>query len=94
MHPFSYIYALFNISPATLHRWCQRARITPHIDPADYRCRYLDDNQLLRLARLHYRVLMVDTGSVQLSALEILEARTSKIEAQIAKLLKGDQNTP
>ena len=94
MHLFFDIYILFNISPATLHRWCQRAHITPHIDPADFRRRYLDDNQLLRLARLHYRVLMVDTGSIQLSALEILEARTSKIEAQTAKLLKEDQNTP
>jgi DNA-binding transcriptional MerR regulator len=82
MHPFSHVYALFVISPTTLHRWCRHAHITPHIDPVDNRRRYLDDNQLLRLARLHYRVLVVNTGSVQISAIEKLEARIAKLEKE------------
>ena len=82
MHLFPDIYALFHISAATLYRWCRRARITPHINPADYRCRYLDNDQLLYLARLHNRVLIVDTKSAQLSAIAELEARISKLEKE------------
>jgi hypothetical protein len=84
---FSNIYALFNISPTTLRRWCRLAHITPHQDPVDYRCRYLDDEQMLTLARQHYRVLIVDTESVLLSTFIKLEARVSKLE-------KEHQNTP
>jgi hypothetical protein len=87
MHMFSFVYALFKISPATLRRWCRHAHITPHIDPIDNRCRYLDDDQLLQLARRHHRVLVVDTGSVQISAIE-------KLEARIAKLERKCQDTP
>ena len=82
MYLLPHVYALFRISPTTLRRWCRCAYITPHISPADYRCRYLDGDQIMQLARLHYRVLVVDTGSVQISAIEILEARIAKLEKE------------
>ncbi len=87
MHSLFDIYILFKISPATLHRWCQHARITPHIDPTDYRRRYLDNGQLLRLARLHNRVLVPDINNILLPVIERLEARVSKLE-------KERQDTP
>ena len=87
MYMFSNLYALFNISPTTLCRWCRRAKIKPHIDPSDERRRYLDDDQLLTLARQHNRVLIVNTESVQLSEITKLEARVSKLE-------KERQDTP
>jgi hypothetical protein len=80
MHTLNDAYALFSISSATLWRWCSRARIAPHQDPGDFRRRYLDDDQLLKLARLHNRVLIVDTNSIQLSVVERLEARITKLE--------------
>ena len=49
------------------YNWCRRASIIPHQDPADYRRRYLTDDQLLTLVRLHHRVLMVDSNGIQLS---------------------------
>jgi DNA-binding transcriptional MerR regulator len=84
MHTLDTTLALFNITPMTLRRWCRRARITPHQDPLDLRRRYLDDDQVLMLARLHNRVLIVDSGSIQLSSIE-------KLEARIAELEKGRQ---
>ena len=80
MHSISDVCALFSISPMTLRRWCRRASITPHQDPADNRRRYLDDDQVLKLARLHNRVLIVDTNSIQLSVIERLEARIAELE--------------
>ena len=80
MHLFSDIYVLFNIDTKTLYNWCRRASIHPHIDPADNRRRYLTDDQLLRLARLHNRVLMVDTEAIHLSQIERMEARIAELE--------------
>ena len=80
MHPFSNVYVLFRIDQKTLWRWCRRAHITPHRDPVDHRRRYLDNGQLLKLARLHQRVLVVDAGSVSLDYLQQLEARIAKLE--------------
>jgi hypothetical protein len=80
MHTLDTARALFNISISTLKRWCQRAHIILHQDPADMRRRYLDDDQLLLLARLHNRVLMVDSDAVQLSVIERLEARIAELE--------------
>lgn len=80
MHPWPDACTLFKISDVTLWRWCLRAHITPHQDLADNRRRYLDDDQLLHLARLHNRVLMVDTEGIQLSQIERLEARIAELE--------------
>jgi len=80
MHLWSDICALFKITGMTLWRWCQRAQIIPHQDPVDMRRRYLTDDQLLTLARLHHRVLMIDTDALQLSAIERLEARIAELE--------------
>jgi len=44
------------------------------------RRRYLTDDQLLTLARLHNRVLMVNTDAIQLSQIERLEARIAELE--------------
>lgn len=84
---------LFKVSPATLHRWCRRAHIMPHVDPVDNRRRHLDDDQLLRLARLHHRVLVVDTGSIQISAIEKLEARIAKLEKECQDTLQIEEAT-
>ena len=84
MHTLDDVRAIFRIGTSTLYRWCLRAQppIIPHQDPADYRRRYLDNDQLLTLARLHNRVLMVDSNGVQLSQIERLEARISELEKQ------------
>ncbi len=80
MHLFPDIYTLFQIDQKTLYRWCRRAQITTHTHPADMRRRYLTDDQLLTLARLHNRVLMVNTDAIQLSQIERLEARIAELE--------------
>lgn len=38
-------------------------------DLVDQRRRYLDDDQLLRLVQRHNRILMVDTGAIEISVL-------------------------
>jgi DNA-binding transcriptional MerR regulator len=80
MHSFQDVYALFNVSQKTLWNWCRRASIQPHTDPADNRRRYLDDDQLLHLARLYHRVVVLDTNGIQLSQIERLEARIAELE--------------
>jgi transposase-like protein len=80
IHSINDICALFSISPMTLRRWCRRASIIVHQDPSDERRRYLDNDQLLKLAQLHHRVLMVDSGSIQLSQIERHEARIAELE--------------
>jgi hypothetical protein len=85
MNFWLYVCNLFQITPMTLWRWCKRSGVRPHQDPSDQRRRYLDNDQLLRLARLHNRVLIVDTDSVQLSAIEFLEARIAKLESKASQ---------
>ncbi len=80
MHLFSDIYTLFKIDARTLYNWCRRASIIPHTHPADMRRRYLTDDQLLHLARLHNRVLMVDSDAVRLDQIEQLERRIAELE--------------
>ncbi len=95
MHPFSQVYALFAISPTTLRRWCHRAYIKPHQDPVDYRRRYLDNDQLLKLARLHQRVLIVNNvNEMMLDQISELSRKVAKLEACIPKLEKERQDTP
>ena len=54
----------------------------PHRDPADHRRRYLDNDQLLKLARLHQRVLIVNTDAARLDYIVQLEARIEKLEKE------------
>ncbi len=85
MHSLSDVYALFKINAATLYRWLRRAQITPHQDPVDMRRRYLDDDQLLALARLHNRVLRVDTDAIQLSVIERMQAQIAELDRRLSE---------
>jgi hypothetical protein len=80
MHPWPDICALFHITSMTLWRWCHRAHITPHKDPLDQRRRYLDDAQLVKLARLHQRVLIVNTETAKLDSIVQMERRIAELE--------------
>ena len=80
MHSLPDVCALFSVDCATLRRWCRRAHIQPHQDPADMRRRYLTDDQLLHLSRLHNRVLVLDSDAVRLNEIERLEARIAELE--------------
>jgi len=80
MHPSSDVCALFSIDRSTLYRWCCHSNIKPFQDPIDLRRRYLDNDQLLKLARLHNRVLRVDTDAVLLNEIERLERRITELE--------------
>ena len=95
MHLFMDVYALFAISPTTLRRWCRRAHIKPHQDPADNRRRYLDSSQLVLLARLHHRVVAVhNVNEMMLEQIGELSRKVAKLEAHIAKLEEEYQDTP
>jgi hypothetical protein len=83
MRMFPEVYVLFCISASTLCRWCRDAGITPHVDPFDNRCRWLDDNQLLLLALLHHRLLVLKAESMQLSAIVMLEDRVARLEKKL-----------
>jgi DNA-binding transcriptional MerR regulator len=83
MHRINTVLALFGISISTLKRWCRRAHITPHRDPVDNRRRYLDNDQLLKLARLHKRVLIVDADTASIDYLMQLERRIEELEAKL-----------
>jgi len=83
MHPWSDVCALFQVSPDTLWRWCKRSGVVPHTDPADRRRRLLSDEQVLALARLHRRVLVVDSGSLQLSAVDRLRSEVEQIKKRL-----------
>jgi hypothetical protein len=80
MHILDDVCAIFKISPRTLYRWCSHAMIIPHEDPSDYRRKYLDNDQVLLLARLHYRVVTVNGGPVYRSTIERLETRVVELE--------------
>jgi hypothetical protein len=89
MHPLIEVYALFNITPMTLRRWCKRAGMVIYQDPSDMRCRYLTDTQLVTLAHAHHRVHLVDTDTVlaaQLNAVNHLYGKVASIEQRIAQL--------
>ena len=91
MYTWSDILALFNINAATLWRWCRRAHVVPHKDPVDNRRRYLDNDQLLKLARLHQRVLTVNTESAKLDYIAQLERRIEDLEQKLGNKKELDQ---
>ncbi len=80
MHSFPNACILLSINRATLWRWCRRCGIVPCVDPVDYRRRYLTDNQLVRLARLHHRVLVVNADDARFREIERLETRIAELE--------------
>jgi DNA-binding transcriptional MerR regulator len=79
---------LFAIDPVTLRRWMHRDGITPHVDPADHRRRYLDSAQLFALAEAHSRVLEVPASSQESSSatLEHLRAEVSQLMQRVEQL--------
>ncbi len=84
MHSFSNACTLLSVNRATLWRWCCRAQIIPHIDPADLRRRYLDNAQLVRLARLHHRVVAVDNvNEMMLEQISELSRKVRQLEAKL-----------
>lgn len=83
MHSYQDVCALFSIDPRTLRRWCRRAGIFVHRDPVDERRRFLTDTQVLLLSRQHKRVLIIDTESVQLSAIDHMERRIAQLERKV-----------
>ncbi len=84
MHPFSKIYALFQIDAKTLYNWCRRCGIVPHIDPIDNRRRYLDNSQLITLVRLHQRVVVMNNVyEMMLKHIEALNRKIAEIEANL-----------
>jgi hypothetical protein len=50
--------SLFHIDPVTLRRWLRRSGLSVQIDQADRRRRYISEETLVSLARLHQRVLV------------------------------------
>jgi hypothetical protein len=56
---------------------------TPHQDPADNRRRYLDNDQLLKLARLHQWILTVDVNGTHIDSIQQLETRITELEAKL-----------
>lgn len=80
--------ALFRVDAATLRRWSRRQHVTPHVDPADCRRRYLDHEQLLALATAHKRVL-VDLPSTDVQIAEL----TSRIE-RLEALFQSEDDLP
>ena len=83
MHPFSAIYVLFQIDAKTLYNWCRRVGVVPHVDPGDGRRRYLDDEQVLLLARAYRRVVVLPVGAAQLSAYDQLSAEIEDIKKRL-----------
>jgi MerR HTH family regulatory protein len=89
---------LFVIDPVTLRRWMHREHIAPHVDPTDGRRRYLDQAQLLRLARAHSRVLVPTKNAEKPSALlahlcdevATLARRLDVLEARQCKWCSGE----
>jgi hypothetical protein len=76
------VVTLFAIDEVTLQRWMRRATITPHIDPSDRRKRYLNQAQLVMLAQLHQRVLLVPPQDASFSLL------LAQLRQEIADLLR------
>jgi DNA-binding transcriptional MerR regulator len=79
---------LFAIDPVTLRRWMHRDGITPHVDPADHRRRYLDSAQLFALAEAHSRVLEVPASAQEssLASLEQLRVQVAELTQRIEQL--------
>lgn len=90
MHSWSDLCVLFQVDASTLWRWCKRSGVVPHQDPADRRHRWLDDSQVLVLARLHRRVVIVDSGSAQLSAVDRLAREVEEIKKRLNSSSPGD----
>ncbi len=89
MHSFSNACTLLSINRATLWRWCRRSCIVPCVDPVDLRRRYLTNDQLVRLARLHHRVVAVD--NVNEMMLEQISDLSRKV-ADLEKITKKELN--
>lgn len=86
MYTIDNVCALFTITSMTLRRWCRRAHITPHRDPVDQRRRYLDDDQLLCLARLHQRVVVVNNvNEMMLEQIGELSRKVKELERRDAR---------
>jgi DNA-binding transcriptional MerR regulator len=88
MHTWMDILTLFHINAATLWRWCRRAHIVPHRDPADNRRRFLDDAQLVLLARQHHRVVAVNNvNEIMLGQIGELSRKVAELEKSMKKEL-------
>ncbi len=84
MHPFQNVYALFHVSQRTLWSWCRRSGIVPHRDPVDNRRRYLDNAQLVLLARLHHRVVAVNNvNEMMLEQIGELSRKVKELESKL-----------
>jgi len=93
MHSWFHVQALFGVAPNTLWRWCRRAHITPHRDPADNRRRYLDDAQLILLARLHQRVVVVNNvNEMMLDQIGELSRKVKELEAMLGNKKEPDNS--
>lgn len=49
--------ALMHVNAATLYRWLKRADITPRQDATDRRRKYLTDEQVKQLRKMHKRTI-------------------------------------
>jgi len=84
MHSYQDVCALFSIDPRTLRRWCKRAGIVVHQDPSDFRRRYLTNNQLVALSRLHQRVVMINNiDTLMLDQIEALNQKFAQLEQKV-----------
>jgi predicted site-specific integrase-resolvase len=71
------------IDDVTLWRWLRAAHIKPLRDPGDWRRRRLSQDQLIRLARRHHRLVMFMTEE---SRVDDLEARVFVLEQEVIAL--------
>jgi hypothetical protein len=83
MYTLDNVCSILKIDPATLWRWCRRARIKPFTQEGDNRQKYLTDEQFIYLARQHRCLVVPPIGNVQLIALERLEARIRELENEL-----------
>ncbi len=90
MQSFTDVCVLFAVDRTTLWRWCRRAHITPHQDPADNRRCYLDDAQLVLLARLHHRVVAVNNVN------EMMQQQIGELSRKVKELeeIVGNKKDP
>ena len=83
MYHLNHVCDLFHITPMTLYRWMKKSNIKPRVDPVDNRRKYLNDREVGKLAKLHHRVLVMDTQDVQRDAFEALSDRIKDAEDEL-----------